>query len=477
MLPPEAVPSLDLRMFTFTIGLAIAVGLLFGTLPAWHGASAAGGAALASGGRTVSGSRRTSRLHNIFVVVEVATALVLVTGAVLLVVSFARLTRVNPGFDADRVLTLRLDAPAARYPDSAVADFYDRVIDALRRAPGVTNAAAITSLPLGGWRFGTTFAVDGVPSDPDRPTSAHIQHLTGAYFRTLGIPIVAGRDFADTDDARSAPVAIVNQTFARRFLPGASAVSGATGQPRASDSESRGRYLQLGIDGAAGPGARWEVVGVAGDVKTGGLGDAALATPEIYVLNRQSPMSTMFLAVRGSLATVALAKVGLEDLVPAVRAALRSVDPQLAISDVMTMDARIGASVATQQFQTAMIAAFGVLATIVACIGVYATRLQAVRARRREMGIRIALGATRRQVVNLVLGQTAVVVAAGLVVGIAGAVWLTRFIESWLFETRATDPVLFVAATALLGTAAFAAGLGPARRAARVDPLTTLRQE
>ena len=178
--------------------------------------------------------------------------------------------------------------------------------------------------------------------------------------------------------------------------------------------------------------------------------------------------------------TAALAKVGLasaEDLVPAVRAALRSVDPQLAISNVMTMDARIGASVATQQFQTAMIAAFGVLATIVACIGVYATRLQSVRARRREMGIRIALGATRRQVVNLVLGQTAVVVAAGLVVGIAGAVWLTRFVESWLFETRATDPVLFVAATALLGTVAFAAGLGPARRAARVDPLTTLRQD
>ena len=476
-LPPEAVAALDLRTLGFTIGLALVVGLLVGTLPAWRGASAAGTAALASGGRTVSGSRHTSRLHNVFVVVEVATALVLVTGAVLLVVSFTRLTRVDPGFEAGQILTLRLDAPASKYPDSEVAGFYDRVIDALQAAPGIASAAAITSLPLGGWRFGTTFAVDGVPSDPDRPTSAHIQHVAGDYFRTLGIPIVAGRDFTRTDDARSAPAAIVNETFARRFLPGAAALSGATGPPRASASESRGRFLTLGIDGPSGPGARWEIVGVAGDVKTGGLGDAALATPEIYVPNRQSPMATMFLAVRGRLAHRSLGGGGAADLVPAVRAAVRSVDPQLAVSGVMTMDERIGASVATQQFQTAMISAFGVLAALVACIGVYATRSQSVRARRREMGIRIALGATRRQVVQLVLGQTLAVVAIGLVLGLAGALWLTRFVESWLFETRATDPVLLVAAAALLGAAAFAAGLGPARRAARIDPLATLRQE
>ena len=161
----------------------------------------------------------------------------------------------------------------------------------------------------------------------------------------------------------------------------------------------------------------------------------------------------------------------------AVRAAVRSVDAQLAVSGVMTMDERIGASVATQQFQTAMISAFGVLAAIVACIGVYATRSQSVRARRREMGIRIALGATRRQVVRLVAGQTLAVVAIGLALGLVGAVWLTRFVESWLFETRATDPALLMAAAALLGGAALAAGVGPARRAARIDPLATLRQE
>jgi putative ABC transport system permease protein len=458
VLPPEAVATLDLRTLAFTTLLAIATGVVFGTLPAWQGARTGASPVLAaSASRTVTASRATARLHAAFLVVEVAMALVLVAGAALLVVSFTRLTRVDPGFDASRILTLRLDAPTARYaaPDAAAA-LYERTLDAIGRIPAVTRTSAITSLPLGGWRFGTTFVVDGVPSDPARPTSAHIQHVAGAYFETLGIGVAAGRTFTPADDARAPLVAVVNETFVTRFV---------------REGPALGRRLTLGIDGPGGsPGAAWEIVGVIRDVKTGGLGDAALATPEIYVPHRQSPMPTMFVALRTASATAM-------DLLPSIRAAVRSVDPEVAFGGAMTMDERIGASVQTQRFQTRMISALGMLAVLVAAIGVYAVRSQAVRARTREMGIRLALGATRREVVGLVVVQTCALVAVGLAIGLAGTLWLTRFVESWLFATRATDPVVLGVAMAILAAATVAASLGPARRAAKVDPLTTLRQE
>jgi ABC-type antimicrobial peptide transport system permease subunit len=181
-------------------------------------------------------------------------------------------------------------------------------------------------------------------------------------------------------------------------------------------------------------------------------------------------MPTMFVALRTASGTPM-------DLLPSIRAAVRSVDPEVAVGGAMTMDERIGASVQTQRFQTRMISALGMLAVLVAAIGVYAVRSQAVRARTREMGIRLALGATRREVVGLVVVQTCALVAVGLAIGLAGTLWLTRFVESWLFATRATDPVVLGVAMAILAAATVAASLGPARRAAKVDPLTTLRQE
>ena len=463
VLPPEALAAMDLRTLAFSSALAVVVGVLAGALPAWQAARTPAAPALAASGRTVSGSRRTSQLQAAFVVIEIAMAMTLVTGAVLLVVSFTRLTRVDPGFEASGLLTMRLDLPAARYADGVAPAVYERVLAALAHIPDVAHVGAATSLPLGGWRFGTTFVVDGVPSDPDRPASAHIQHVAGDYFETLGIPVATGRTFRATDDARAPLVAIVNETFVRRFIQ---TVPGAPGVPAGP-----GRHLTLGIPSASGAtGARWEIVGVIRDVKTGGLADSALATPEIYVSHQQSPMTTMFLAARSRQGAA-------EALLPDIRAALRGVDSQLAVSNVMPMDQRLGASVARQQFQMAMISTFGVLATVVACLGVYAMRSQSVRARRRELGIRLALGATRAQVVRLVLGQTAVVVSVGLLLGLGGALWMTRFVESWLFTTRATEPALLAIAMLLLGTAAVLASWGPARRAGRVDPLATLRQD
>jgi putative ABC transport system permease protein len=456
-LPAEAAVALDARALVFTAGLAMAAALVFGTLPAWRGAAASPARALAAGGRGASASRASSRLHNTLLAVEVALAMVLVTTAALLGVSFGRLTGVSPGFETAGIQTAQVAVPATRYPDAAAwAAFYERAIDAIRRQPHVQHASAVTSLPLGGWLFGARFAVEGTSVDPARPPSAHIQHTTRDYFETFGIPLVAGRSFAASDTAQAPLVAIVNQTFVRRFIPDGAAVN---------------RRLTLGIDTTAGlSNQAWTIVGVAGDVKTGSLADRDLATPEIYVPHTQSPMPALVLAARAAPGRMA-------DAASALRAGLRSVDPDLPLSAIVSMDERLGRSVSTQRFRTSMIVLFAALAGVLANLGVYAVRARAVRARRREMGVRTALGATRGEILRLLVGQAIWPVAAGLLIG-AGASRLTsRALRQWLFETDAADPIVLAASAAALGGAALVASWLPARRAAGADPLAVLRHE
>jgi putative ABC transport system permease protein len=455
-LPPEAFATLDARALIFTGGLAAVTALLCGTVPAWQGMDARSSQTLASGSRSVSGSRRTTRLHSALLVAEIALAMVLVTGATLLVVSFTRLVHVNPGFRPDQVLTTRMSIPIERYPTPADASaFYERTLDAIRRLPGVERAAAVTSLPLGGWLFGTTFTIEGLPFDPERPASAHIQHVSSDYFETLGIPLLAGRTITGRDDARAPLVAVVNETFKRRFI---------------GDRPAIGRRLTLGIATTEGvTGAAWQIIGVIGDVKTGGLADGDLATPEIYVPHTQSPMPSLFVTFRTDPAEGRPA--------PDLRRAVRSVDPSLPLGAVTSMDKLIGESVRTQRFRTTVMATFAGLAALLANLGVYAVRSRAIRARRREIGVRAALGATRRQILSLLLGQALRLVAAGMAIGAAGAVWSTRIVRQWLFATDATDPVLLAGAAVLLGGTALVAGWLPARRAAAIDPLISLRHE
>ncbi|MEZ5320422.1 MAG: FtsX-like permease family protein, partial [Vicinamibacterales bacterium] len=454
-LPAEAIAALDGRALAFTALLAVVTGLLAGTVPAWHGARDNVSGALRSTGRSVSGSRASARLHGGLLVTEIALAMILVTGAALLVASFVRLTRVSPGFDATDVLTLRLSLPETRYRSAqAVADFYGRVTATLQALPRVADAAAITSLPLGGWLYGATFSVEGEPVDPARPPAAHVQHATPGYFGTLGIPLAAGRAFTTRDDARAPLVAVINETFARRFIPAGDAV---------------GRVVRMDEFNLQGEDdARWRIVGVIRDVKTYGLDDAELATPEIYIPVAQSPTPSLFVTVRsdGSPATA---------LVPDVRAAIRTLDPELPIADLQTMTDRVGGSVTSERFRTALVGGFAALAALLACLGVYAVRSQAVVARRREIGIRVALGAKPGDVLAMVLGQSARLVVAGLGLGLAGALAMTRVLDRWLFATDARDPWMLAGAMAALGLAAIAASWVPARRAAAVDPLTVLR--
>jgi putative ABC transport system permease protein len=446
---PASGASLNGDVLLFTMGLSLITGLLFGTIPAWQGAATSAVNALGAGGRPMSASRGTARLRGGLVMAEVALATTLIIGATLLVVSFTRLSRVDPGISPDRVLTLRLTLPAASYAtNEALARGFDRLLDAVRAVPGVRSASAVTSLPLGGWLFGAVFTVDGIAPTGARTTSAHIQSIGRDYFATFGIPMIAGRELTATDTSASARVAIVNATFVARHIP---------------DGRAIGRRIRM--DGAA-----WEIVGVSRDVKTGGLADAPLATPEIYVPLSQSPAPTMFLAVRAeSDDPVRLA--------PAIRTAVQRADPLLPVGRALTMTERIAGSVDTPRFRATLIGAFAMLAGILASLGVYAVRAQAVAGRRREIGIRVALGATRASVFRLVVVQGFAQVAVGLGAGVALAALLTRQVEPWLFATRTTDPAIIAAAVALLSAAALLASWGPARRAASVDPLTTLRQE
>ncbi len=454
-LPAEAAPTLDARALAFTMAVCALTAVLAAILPAWQAGRVTLTEALSASGRGFSTGRRTAWLQSALLVAEIALAMVLVTGATLLTVSFIKLTGVWPGFDASHVLTFRLSPPTARYgTDEQIQQYFARVRAAIDALPTVETAGAVTSLPLNGWLYGTRFTVDGVPSDPDRPTAAHMQHVTPGYFEALRIGLAAGRTFTDRDDATSARVVIVNQTFATRFVP---------------DGRAIGRTLRMDTQPAGQPEPAWEIVGVIRDVKTGGLADPALRTPEIYVPHAQIPLPVMWFAVR--------ARGEAAGIVPDVRAAVRSVDAEVPIGSVMPMDERLGLSLRVQRFRTATIGVFAGLAALLACLGTYAVRSRAVAARTRELGIRAALGATRRQVIGVALAQGVRLAAVGLALGWVASYLLAGLVRDWLFETRATDPLIAASAVALLGGAAAAASWIPARRAAAVDPLAVLRED
>jgi len=438
---------LDVRALLFAFSVSIAAGLLFGLIPAWRAARSEPQDAL-RGGRTATQGRGGLRVSEILVTTEVALSAALLLAAGLLIGSLVRILGIEQGFHADNVLTAALNLPSAKYSDiQQRAAFYDRLLPVLQRLPGVQAAGMISTLPLEGDTW-----VDMITRDDDhrpvfeRPV-ANYRFISPDYFAALGVPIRAGRAFQSADRNRPV-VVVVSATTAARIWPGASPIG--KHMRRSDPSEPLA-----------------EVVGVVADTRTAMKGD--LPPLMVYVPYWTRLESGASLAIRTAQEPEAAAS--------AVRNAIWSVDSQLPVPELKTMQRIISDSVSERRFQTALLAGFALAAVALALVGIYGVISYSVNRRRNEIAIRMALGARPAQVNFMVLGQGMRPVAAGLAIGIAVALALSRLLEAMLFQIRPGDPVVLGVVVLVLGAAAALACFAPARRATRVDPAISLRYE
>jgi putative ABC transport system permease protein len=468
-LPRLDTVRVDGRVLAFTAGLALLTSLLFGLIPASRSSSADLSVALKGGGGR--GGTRNHRLLGGLVVAEIAIALVLLAGAGLMINSLLRLQRVNPGFRTENILTMQFALPEAGYPDDQsekALGFYRQLVERVKGLPGVQNTGVTTALPLAGGGWGKLFTREDRPapkSIEEIPVTQYRQ-VSADYFDTLGIGLVNGRYLSDRDAPGGLPVAVVNETAARRFWP---------------DEDPIGKVFKLGPPeesipaGILRPGyrfIRWTVVGVVKDVRYERLGRPGSA--EIYTLPQQSMANdgatrTMFLAVRTAADPTALTD--------AIRRQAQELDREQPIANVATMDERRAESLLEARFNTLLMAIFAAVALTLAVIGIYGVMSYSVAERTREIGIRVALGAQRRDVLGLVVKRGMALVLGGALIGLGGAVALTRLIASMLYEVSATDPLTLAAVAGTLVAAALAACWLPARRATKVDPMEALRYE
>ena len=443
-LPRGADLRPDWMVLAFGALVSVATGLAFGVAPATRAPGALAGTLRASG-RGATAGRSTQRLRTVFVCAQVALAVLLVAGAGLLAKSWARLMRTDLGFDAEHTLVARFTMPQSRYVRSA--DYLaaaSRILEQVRATPGVTAAALIKNAPMRGWGEPYSYRVPGRDETYDQLPRAGFQPVSPDYFRTMGIPLVEGRDFTARDGDTLAPTAIITESLARRLWPGRSAVGEAIA--------SAGRELR--------------VVGVVGDARY--LSLDSTARPTVYLPQRLMTRSVFSLVVRSPSPDAAL---------PAVREAIREVDPQLALVELAPMREVVASTVSAPRFLVALIALFGALALVLAAVGIYGVVAYVVGWRAREIGIRVALGAESGRVVRWALWSGLAPVLAGLAVGVAAALASSRVLASALYETSPTDPGVFAGVVAALAAVAVVAAGIPALRAARVDPIIALRQD
>jgi len=459
---PEGIPRLDEvridgTVLAFAAGVTLVTGVLFGLFPALHSARANVSGMLKEGMRGSSGGSRRAR--NTLVIAEMALAVVLLVGAGLLIRSFANLLAVDPGFKPERVITFNISAPEAKYDNYAtrralVADLVER----MKGVPGVRGAAVVTGLPLGDITLRTVMHIVGTPEDsPAERKITDIAMVTPGYFATMGIPMLSGRDFNAQDRSGAPMVAIVNQEFVRRYFPGENPLGKHIELGWSQDTAATGGDVTLG----------GEIVGVVGNVKRSGLAEDV--RPETYAAFMQ-PTFTQFAVVVRSTADPST-------VMASIRAQMRALDADLPVNALRQLDELVAESVSRPRFYTLLLGVFAAIALILASVGIFGVISYAVSLRTRELGIRIALGATGRQVSQLVLSQGVGLALASVVIGAAGAYWLSRLLTGLLFGVKASDPLTFIVVAALLTTIAALASYLPARRAAQVDPLLAMRSE
>ncbi len=451
---PKNLPRLDeigidIRVLAFTMLLCILTAVVFGLGPAVLAVRANPQESLKEGGRSVLGGLRSRRLSSAFVMAEVALSLLLLIGAGLLIRSFQRLTAVNPGFQTENLLTARVTLPGSQYQPAQRVAFFRQAVERIATLPGVRSASAVSWLPFGGMRSATGFIIEGrpKPAPGERPVT-DVRTVLPNYFRTMGIPLLRGRDFTERDTAEAPRPFVINQALAQKYW---------------QNEDPIGKRIAVHM----GDAVLGEIVGIVADIKDQTLDGQIL--PTVFYPHSHLTYSGMTLVVRATGDVSGLAR--------SVTGVVRSLDPNQPVADIRTMNEVLAASVSRQRFNMLLLVVFAGLAAILAAVGIYGVMSYAVAQRTHEIGVRIAIGAQRGDVLRLVLRQGLMLAAGGAALGLAGAVALTHLMEALLYGVKPTDPWTFATVTALLMAVALFAAYLPALRATRVDPMEALRYE
>ena len=446
--PGASSVAVDAAVLAFTMGVTCLTALVCGLGPAWRVSKVQLTESLKA---AAIGADRHRRLRASLVVAEVAVSVVLLAGAGLLVRSFVNLLRVNPGFDPADLLTM--DVSLSRYQEpAAIRGFYHEALERVRALPGVEGADLCTTLPLIGWNYGIAFRSEHQPKDALQRQSANLQVVTDGYFQTTGLPVVGGRSFTEQDTAASLPVAIINRHLAQRLF---------------KDQNPVGLRLIVSSPVDRGAEVARQIVGVAADVKDERLNEPA--SDDVYLPYEQSPAPWEYMVVRSHAKSVTL--------VPAIRAAIASVDRDQPIEDIASMQQRLDESLSGPRFAVALLGTFALLALAMAAVGIYGVMSYIAGRRLSELGLRMALGARPVELVRILLWSGLRLALAGCAVGMAGAFVVTRVMSSAVFGVSPRDPLAFTLALAIILAAAVVATALPARRAASIDPMVALRHE
>jgi putative ABC transport system permease protein len=445
-----ATVNMDKRVLGFALGISVLTSLIFGLLPALESSRPKTSESLKEGNRGTTGSR-SQRALNWFVVAQVALSLMLLVGSGLMIKSLLRLQSVDPGFDPDNVLTVSVSLPRAKYPEpQRKIDFFQQLLARVRQLPGVRTAGMGSGPPFAGIPAATSFTIEGRPAvaPSDEPVT-DVRVVDQDYFRTLGIPLLKGRNFTDREVAKESHVVVINEAMARQHFP---------------NEIPLGKRLTIDMKEKNEP---CEIVGVVGDVKWKGLD--VVSGPMIYWPQAELPGFPMMLVIKTSSDPVNMAG--------AMRREVLALDKDQPISEIRSMQALMADSISRARFATLLLGIFAAVAFVLAAVGIYGVMSYSVTQRTNEIGIRIALGASRRNVLGLVLKRGLILAGSGVIVGLIGSLLLTRLLTTLLFGVSATDPATFVVVSILLTAVALLATYIPARRAMRVDPLAALRYE